>query len=365
MIQYYDLGAEKRLNEIVMAGSHDAGITQGGGNAMTQNLDILGQAYAGVRLFDLRVAAAAVGVQPEVKMKTYHGPLTSVAVRKEVRGMPQAGKQNVKESSVTGTWGEGLQKILNQAQDFVTTNPTEFLILKFDKCKNWPLIAKLCVQELGKDLYQGAGNLNKKTLSDLKGKVIVVFTQEGLDKIGPGYLGHGGILEIRNLYEGGVYVKDFDGLQYYGKGGTDLSTREGKSIQENYDKQVRLMRGGAAGDANVMGMMYWTTTGLVGNIRERNEMMWNNVHRPEMAKLWANGLGDAVKTRIPACVDPTSFVGGTILKRFLPNFVMIDFASSFKCGTIYKLNESIPTQLTDWEKSRINWQKATINLRTS
>jgi len=86
MVQYYQLGAEKRLNEVVMAGSHDAGITQGGGNAKTQGLDIRGQADAGVRLFDLRVAAAARGVQPQVKLKTYHGPLASVPVYKEVQG---------------------------------------------------------------------------------------------------------------------------------------------------------------------------------------------------------------------------------------------------------------------------------------
>ena len=60
MILYYRLGAEKRLNEIVMAGSHDAGITRGGGNAMTQKYDILGQTIAGVRLFDLRIAGAEI-----------------------------------------------------------------------------------------------------------------------------------------------------------------------------------------------------------------------------------------------------------------------------------------------------------------
>ena len=61
MINYFELGADKQLNEIVFAGSHDAGITGGGANVQTQNLNILEQAQAGVRLFDLRIAAATVG----------------------------------------------------------------------------------------------------------------------------------------------------------------------------------------------------------------------------------------------------------------------------------------------------------------
>jgi hypothetical protein len=358
MVQYYQLGAEKRLNEIVMAGSHDAGITHGGANAKTQGKDIQGQADAGVRLFDLRVAAAARGVHAEVKMKTYHGPLSSRTVRKRVQGLQQAGKKRVAESHVTGTWGEELQTILSQAQGFVTTNPTEFLILKFDKCENWEPIAALCVQELGATLYTGAGNLNKKTLFDLRGKVIVVFTEKGLTKIDPTFLGVGGILGIKNLSGGGAYQKAYDGIQYYGKGGTDLTTRKGKSIQENVDKQLRLMQGGAAGNPDVMGMMYWTTTGLMGNIRARNKMMWQAPHVSELQQLWQDGLGQAVKSRIPPNVDPTSFIGGTVLKRFLPNIVMIDFASRNKCQTIFGLNRLIPTQLTNLERAAINLEKA-------
>ena len=60
MITYYELGASKQLNEIVVAGSHDAGITSGGTNVKTQALDIGEQAQAGVRVFDLRIAATSV-----------------------------------------------------------------------------------------------------------------------------------------------------------------------------------------------------------------------------------------------------------------------------------------------------------------
>src|SRR5258708_16841961 len=58
IITYYDLGPNKRLNEIVMAGSHDAGVTFGKDNTQTQDLDILGQATACVRLLDIRITGA-------------------------------------------------------------------------------------------------------------------------------------------------------------------------------------------------------------------------------------------------------------------------------------------------------------------
>ena len=78
MILYYQLGAKKRLNEIVMAGRHNAGITKGGGNAMTQKLDIQGQALAGVRLFDLRVAGAgATSWEKNPLARTIPDPLHS------------------------------------------------------------------------------------------------------------------------------------------------------------------------------------------------------------------------------------------------------------------------------------------------
>jgi hypothetical protein len=38
-----------------------------------------------------------------------------------------------------GEYGMTLTKILGDSLKFVTVNPTEFLILKFDKCHNWEM----------------------------------------------------------------------------------------------------------------------------------------------------------------------------------------------------------------------------------
>src|SRR5262249_58359308 len=125
-INYYQLGANKRLNEIVVAGSHDAGITSGAANVQTQDLNIADQARAGVRVFDIRIASTG-GAQP--LLKTYHGAKIDPA-----------------KESIRGAFGEGLSKILSDAKNFVTSAHylDEFLVLKFDKCSNWPDIARQC-----------------------------------------------------------------------------------------------------------------------------------------------------------------------------------------------------------------------------
>ena len=180
-IHYYLLGAGKQLNEIVVAGSHDAGITSGAANVQTQHLDIYEQARAGVRVFDIRIKAVGGGQHP--LLKTYHGA-----------------PKDPSEQSKRGAYGEGLTKILTDARNFVTkaSYQDEFLILKFDKCSNWPEIASACVNLLGAGpnghIFQLTGNLNTKTLQQLRGKVVVLFTAEGYQQVQHQYPPGSGIL---------------------------------------------------------------------------------------------------------------------------------------------------------------------------
>src|SRR5690349_8464741 len=137
MITYYDLGPNKKLNEIVMAGSHDAGITQGASNVQTQDLDILGQANAGVRIFDIRITGAIVKKGPAdnvVALKAFHGGASST----KTTGIDLRTNQTteMKTGLKYGEYGMTLSKILNDSKKFVTQNNTEFLLLKFDKCSN-------------------------------------------------------------------------------------------------------------------------------------------------------------------------------------------------------------------------------------
>lgn len=348
MINYYELGGDKQLNEIVFAGSHDAGIADGSSNVQTQSLDIYGQALAGVRIFDLRVAAAKVptpqGETKRVELKAFHSAkVKDEAKIRDVGGMgPRA---LVRTKLQGGGWGLGLEELLQQANDFAKSQwgQTEFLILKFDKCRNWSLIAEACTFVLHDTLYQGGGNLNTKKLQDLRGKVIVVFSPQGVKEAAPLFGPQNGILGFKNLHEQGTsYEDNFNGLQYYGKGGTSPFKPFSKKSQ-NVKKQGKLLQGAVSlANPHVMPMMYWTTTGLLESIEKRNNGMWDPPNVQQMKNLWKSGMAEIVEYRNPLSLPEGSPLVGPIRKRLMPNIVMIDFADGHKCQIIRDLNNMSP-----------------------
>jgi hypothetical protein len=344
------LGGDKQLNEIVMAGSHDAGITSGASNVQTQSLDIAGQALAGVRVFDLRIAAEAAGMHGKTKQATlraFHADPKAMSGATKTRFIPELNRpETITRTKLRGGgFGEGLAGMLQQAKGFVETHTSEFLILKFDKCKNWALIAETCTTELGNTIYTGTGNLNTRTLRDLKRKVICLFTPSGIAETPAKFLSGGGILGVKNVFSDGSYTPRYDGMQYYGKGGTSPFDPF-KKIAKNEKKQTKLMKAAAAGDPEVMGMMYWTTTGLSESIRGRNDKMWNAKNVGKLDTLWRAGLDESINSRIANHIDPTSYASAAVLKAFLPNIVMIDFADDTKCQRIYDLNQVAAVELT-------------------
>lgn len=376
MIKYLDLGADKTLNDIVMAGSHDAGITTGASNAQTQVLDIGEQARAGVRFFDIRVAAFATGNTSygakQVELKSFHadGMIHGKADKtRSVVGF--SGKGDVVRSKLKfgeGAEGMGLRKILQDARDFVKSADYagEFLILKFDKCTNWELIAETCRSVLGGTIYKKGGNLNTMKLSDLSGSVICAFMASGYDELkSPGANLH--ITKIKNLYKPpSDYDNNFQGIQYWGSGGTGINNKgyEGK-IRENIEKQKKVMAsaltgvasktatfsrkvtpGCAAADPRAIGVMYWTTTGLKKSILERDSTMWNDNNKSGLQSIWQSGFDIFMGEALPKNVKMTASAGGT-LKMFMPNVVMIDFADETKCKHIYDLNDLATARLID------------------
>lgn len=347
MISYYELGPDKKLNEIVMAGSHDAGVTMGGSNTQTQDLDIYDQAIAGARLFDIRITGAVVkkgGADKVVALKAYHGkgPSSNTAAVDVRTGAAATAKV---KSMWGGEYGLTLTKILTDASRFVTTYATEFVVLKFDHCHNWEMIAEACVQVLGDKIYTGAGNLNTKTLRQLQGRVIVLFADDKLGLVRPTYSAAQGILGVKNLSAGGsTYSDNYDGLQYFGKGGTSIAKPFGK-LQQNIKKQTKLMARGGDGNPNVVGMMYWTTTGIFESIRDRNTGMWTAPNVARLKDMWTNGLNAAMTARMNKFAKIDGFASGTLLKAFMPNFVMIDFVDEARCKHIVELNTIPPTFL--------------------
>jgi len=210
MVTYYELGTKRQLNEVVFAGTHDAGITGGGSGVQTQSLNILQQAIGGVRFCDVRVAAAVTSQthssgRPVAELRAFHAD--DKVVMKLDRNVVLKGKDDpsrVTQSKLAGgAFGLALSRMLEQAKDFVESQigRNEFLILKLDKCTNWIQIASACWDALGKTRYTGGGNLNTKTLGELRGQVIVLFSAEGLSEL-PAQ--KGGILGFKDLSSDGA-----------------------------------------------------------------------------------------------------------------------------------------------------------------
>lgn len=354
MIEYSKLGSHRRLNELVMAGSHDAGITKGGKNEATQDRDIFGQAIAGVRVFDLRIAATVVSGADGVKradLQAIHAdPKVQFkgSFKGAVSGLMPSRTQAVKTTRlpVGGTFGQSLTKMLTDARRFVESFSGEFLILKFDKSKNWALIAEACVALLGPRIYTLGGLINTRRQGDLAGQVVVLFTSDGFDEAGRAGYGPGhGILEVVNLQGGKTPRKGFAGLMYYGKGGTNPFKGWGK-LKDNQKKQAKLMQAAGDSDPDVLGMMYWTTTGLFESIRKRDQKMWNTPNVENLQKLWSSGLSVSYTDRLGGHVDLKKPRSAMTLKMFMPNIVMIDFADPFKCMIIHDLNTLSATALS-------------------
>ncbi len=356
-IRYKKLGADLRIADIVFAGSHDASITSGKWNAKTQDKNIGEQAKCGVRLFDLRILARSG--PGGASLVGYHGNKGGKSKKTLLNTHSGVTHSKVKTHSRMnlGTFGEKLSDMLTQAREFVDKTD-EFLIFKFDKCTNYQVIAEYCINLLGDNIYAPKDitrELGKCTLDELSGQVVCVFAESSLSEIS-GYGAGDGILGFRSLKgDDGVkpYKANYPGLQYYGKGGTSIKnihkTKSGK-ISENEAKQRKLMLQMASSSdpqaSDVLGMMYWTTTGLTHSIASRNKKMWTSTNVKRLETLWAEGLEQAVGTQLELNkIKYMEYGERRRMKAFFPNIVMIDFADDSKCETIYGLNEAADERL--------------------
>lgn len=380
-VTYYEEYSAKKLNEVVLLGSHDAGIYKGNANTRTQTDGIRTQALHGARFFDLRIGAF-VSKSGNLSLRAYHDDTKTKDYSKTylqsqaLNTRNSAGQMQVKTvSNLTvhntngGAKGGGLYDMLGEAKAFVTDGATsnEFLILKFDKSTNWPHIADACLTVLGDHIYRpadGKGNLNECTLEDLKGTVVVLFTSDGC--VSCGYNGYErkrrGILQWKNLYdkkatEPGGYSADFDGLQYYGKGGVSKSgSGQSGKIKVNASAQTLLMKGQGSYKTEdkkplkgnhagmppaVVGVMYWTTTGPSwGGIQERNQKMWSSDNQKLLVQ--CTGLAQDM---LPSSVNVEAGGSANTIKQFMPNIVMVDFVTEHQGRLVKALNTKSATEI--------------------
>lgn len=167
-----DLYDELKLCEIMMPGSHDAGMSVLqhctlplvlDNYTRTQSLSVEGQLYAGARYFDIRID------YDHGELVTYH----------------REGKW--------GCNGQSLRSILEQMKSFLTFYPTEFLILKFSHIRSFndsindnnahnPTKTKKLIEEMlggyQDFLYCNSSstmNLVNMTIDTFRGKAILAF----------------------------------------------------------------------------------------------------------------------------------------------------------------------------------------------
>jgi len=343
------LDGSRRLTEIIFAGSHDASITSGSSSAQTQSKNIAEQADAGVRLFDLRILARKYD-DGSASLVGYHG--ISGGKGKDSYSNTHTGKtHNLKtNSSIKGEFGEHLSDMLKQARKFVE-DTGEFLIFKFDKSTNYAVIAEYCVKLLGDSIYKPIGiEFGKLTLDDLSKKVVCVFNDSALTEMKP-FTAADGILGFRSLRGDnnavGRYDAKYPGLQYYGKGGTDwkkIYQTQNMKMKDNegIQKKMLLKMGKQKEDfaADVLGMMYWTSTGFTSSIKDRDEKaMWGKTGVRRMNELWRQGLEASIANQLERDrIKVLEFGGVRRMKAYFPNIIMIDFADEGKCQTIADLN---------------------------
>ncbi len=154
-----------RLDQIMMPGSHDAGMSElhhcappivGDSYVKTQGGSVGDQLVYGSRYFDIRVD------YDYSTLVSYH------------------------RSGQWGCNGQDLKAVLDQAQAFLKAHPTETAILKFSHIRNYnghdPAVTKQKINDLLNDysaaMYTnptGSVNLAEVTLGDVRGKIILVF----------------------------------------------------------------------------------------------------------------------------------------------------------------------------------------------
>ncbi|WP_153799953.1 hypothetical protein [Foetidibacter luteolus] len=163
--------ASYMLNEIVLPGSHDAGMSVLSGiggqqqssinecNTLTQMHNIGKQLQAGLRMFDLRIGTYD---------SAYHTKHCS---------------SDCMADAIGGGYGEPLKPILTDTREFLHKNRGEVVIFNFSHFCNRETptkeLAEYVVKTLGEDIvFKSNGRaLHEVTLKDAAGKAIILFEQ--------------------------------------------------------------------------------------------------------------------------------------------------------------------------------------------
>ena len=169
----------RKLKDITIPGSHDAGIVMGGveklsffgsagSNVITQNKSVAEQANSGSRFFDVRVML-------------HGGELVSF----HSAPMKKLGFNS--DSRIFGGKGQGFLEILNQLKGFVVSNPTEFVIVRLTHLMDSHEVLQSVVDWMNEGrniayVCTRSGNLANALVSELAGKLVIVVEAHKIAK---------------------------------------------------------------------------------------------------------------------------------------------------------------------------------------
>lgn len=312
---------DKRLDEITVPGSHDAGVYVGSAKtvgpsknkwAICQHGGLMDQLRAGSRFFDIRV--------------TLHG------------GSIVAHHSNKILGKRVGSTGGSLETMLGEVMAFLDARGSEFVILRISKSKPEKDVVQKVKDICGARLVKGGGNLASRQLGDLRGKVIAVFDEESFSNHVAAGAG------IHPFFR---YPKvDKYGLSFCGKYANN------NNIIEVYLDQIEKLQ---AHDEHAAGphlsVAYWTQTSPKVFSKQRN--VQGMTESGSEKKSIQDGMA-AMRDRLPSHLNGNTLafqqnkdlIEAVRKKRLragiapptLPNIVMYDFVNPASSAAIIALN---------------------------
>jgi hypothetical protein len=318
-----NIDKDRLLSQIVVPGSHDAGVYErdstatsifvNKNTAVCQSGTIYEQCYHGSRFFDIRIDGSH-------------------------RASHYKGAAGVK----FGARGGKLITMLAEIKVFLKNNSSEFVILRFSKCKDYPWIISQVNEVLGTILFKGDANFADLKLGEVRGKVLAAYDNFkddsfnlteflGFEKKKPLVIdGMAGVHSYKKL-KNSKALED-KGLITCGShaGTTHIKDVFRKQIKELHDHHTH-----GNGSAHHLHVMYWTQTSFLGrNIKKFTEGS-GGAHQlmKEMKVSMALNFGHR---EIDELKRGRIKLG--IAQAKLPNVIMYDFVNGITSMDIINLN---------------------------
>ncbi len=336
----------KYIHELVLPGSHDAGVyrddttgkditlkTSGISTARVrcQGMSILNQAVAGSRFFDCRVYLRSFPIKKVVNGKTV-----------KEQQVPTLGHffKDTKEG-MGGGYGGSLVAVIQDAISFVRDHPTEFIILRFSHTKCTDEVADALetlydMHDYKGFIFVGDVNIAQCRLRDLRGKVVMAFDSKFNKQRLASYQEKKTLQALRSVSMKagrGLSAKGMHLFKKYQSGsaaGNGLCTcgefASSDNVKKVFDASVQAAKAHRDHGEDHLCFVYWQLTG---------GLVEANTTGPKGTHVKLDGfLQEVVKNALGS--------------GKMPNVVSHDFVNDTTCAQIISLNGDRKAVMAQW-----------------